>query len=60
MLIEDSTFIGMGLSIGSVPPHKDVNCVKNITFRNIDMPETGKGVYVKSNPTCEDNKTAYI
>jgi len=23
-----------------------------ITFRNISMPNTGKGVYVKSNPSC--------
>jgi hypothetical protein len=43
---------GFGASIGSVGPHADVNCVRNITFRNISMPGTGKGIYVKSNPTC--------
>ena len=57
MLIENTVLSGFGASIGSVPA--DVvsagdtpNCVRNITFRNISMPETGKGVYVKSNPDC--------
>ena len=82
MIFEDSTFTGMGASIGSVPPHNPPNCVRNITFRRIDMPKTGvprrpppapptarspprppppprsralagKGVYIKSNPSCE-------
>jgi len=62
MLIEDSLFTGFGASIGSVPPHESHNCVRNITFRNISMPQTGKGIYVKSNPSCDDagQKTAEI
>lgn len=53
MLIENMVLSGFGASIGSVPPHPDVGCVRNITFRNISMPGTGKGVYIKSNPTCQ-------
>jgi polygalacturonase len=47
MLIENMTLTGFGASIGSVTPHADVNCVRNITFRNISMPGTGKGIYIK-------------
>lgn len=52
MLLENLVLTGFGASIGSVPPHADVNCVRNITFRNVSMPGTGKGIYVKSNPMC--------
>ena len=31
MLIENLIISGMGTSIGSVSPHPDHNCVKNIT-----------------------------
>lgn len=60
MLIENMVITGMGTSIGSVPPHPNHNCVRNITFRNITMPKTGKGVYIKSNPECLPGKTAEI
>ena len=43
MLFENLILTGFGASIGSVPPHPHVNCVRNITFRNIQMPGTGKG-----------------
>ena len=43
-----------------MPPTSDHKCVKNITFRNIDMPGTGKGIYIKSNPTCEEGYTSEI
>jgi len=26
--------LGVGLSIGSVPPNSQHNCIRNITFRN--------------------------
>eukprot|EP00930_Biecheleria_cincta_P058225 TRINITY_DN44083_c0_g1_i1.p1 TRINITY_DN44083_c0_g1~~TRINITY_DN44083_c0_g1_i1.p1 ORF type:complete len:528 (-),score=79.84 TRINITY_DN44083_c0_g1_i1:162-1646(-) len=52
ILIENMVLTGFGASIGSVPPSADTNCVRNITFRNISMPKTGKGIYVKSNPSC--------
>eukprot|EP01059_Diplonema_ambulator_P035648 TRINITY_DN8493_c0_g1_i1.p1 TRINITY_DN8493_c0_g1~~TRINITY_DN8493_c0_g1_i1.p1 ORF type:complete len:453 (+),score=154.26 TRINITY_DN8493_c0_g1_i1:39-1361(+) len=60
MLFERNTLVGVGATIGSVPPHELVNCVRNITFRDIKMPGTAKGIYVKSNPTCGGNKTAII
>jgi len=60
ILLERLTLIGFGASIGSIPPNQNVACVRNITFRNIDMPDTGKGIYIKSNPSCELNKTSII
>eukprot|EP00494_Astrolonche_serrata_P002315 UN02321 len=53
MLIENSTLIGFGATIGSVPASSPPNCVHNITFRNTDMPKTGKGIYIESNPECK-------
>lgn len=51
MLIENSTvFLGVGMTVGSVPPELTCNCVKNITFRNIVMIRPLKGIYVKTNP----------
>ena len=59
MLIENMVMTGFGASIGSVPPSANHHCVRNITFRKISMPQSGKGIYVKSNPSCgiEDNRT---
>lgn len=35
ILVENITVrLGVGLSIGSVPPNENVNCIRNITFRN--------------------------
>ena len=55
MLLEHLTLRGFGASVGSVPPHAGGAhgaCVSNVTFRNVSMPHTGKGIYVKSNPSC--------
>ena len=52
LLLENLTLTGFGASIGSVSPHADVGCVRNVTFRHISMPGTGKGIYIKSNPQC--------
>jgi hypothetical protein len=60
MLIEHMVMTGVGASIGSVPPHEGHNCVRNVTFRNITMPGTTKGIYVKSNPTCGPGKSGEI
>eukprot|EP00947_MAST-08B_sp_MAST-8B-sp1_P001397 g1397.t1 len=62
IMIENTVLTGFGASIGSVPPHTNHNCVRNVTFRNITMPGTGKGVYVKSNPSCaaDGSKTSEI
>eukprot|EP01012_Entosiphon_sulcatum_P014137 TRINITY_DN19232_c0_g1_i1.p2 TRINITY_DN19232_c0_g1~~TRINITY_DN19232_c0_g1_i1.p2 ORF type:complete len:285 (-),score=45.01 TRINITY_DN19232_c0_g1_i1:196-1050(-) len=60
---ERLTLTGFGASIGSVPPRDPPNCVRNVTIRNVTMPGTGKGIYVKSNPECDaanPNKTAVI
>ncbi len=36
MLIENAIVkLGVGMSIGSVPPNANGNCIKNITFRNV-------------------------
>ena len=42
--------LGVGMSIGSVPPSLAHNCVNNITFRNIDFNYPLKAIYVKTNP----------
>eukprot|EP01064_Diplonema_japonicum_P008484 TRINITY_DN15948_c0_g2_i1.p1 TRINITY_DN15948_c0_g2~~TRINITY_DN15948_c0_g2_i1.p1 ORF type:complete len:436 (+),score=52.04 TRINITY_DN15948_c0_g2_i1:50-1357(+) len=60
MVFERNTLIGVGATIGSVPPSPHVNCVRNITFRDIKMPGTGKGIYIKSNPRCQKNYTSII
>ena len=46
---------GFGASVGSVGPGNTRPCVDRITFRNISMPYTGRGIYVKSNgDPCTD------
>ena len=41
---------GVGMSIGSVPPNDYVNCVRNVTFRQIDFTTPFKAIYIKTNP----------
>jgi polygalacturonase len=36
--------------IGSVPPHENVNCVRDVIFRRINFTLPIKAVYVKTNP----------
>ena len=43
---------GLGASIGSVPPNAAVNCVRNVTFRNIQFESPVKAIYVKVRPTA--------
>ena len=38
------------MSIGSVPPNKKINCIRNVTFRNIQFYEPLKAIYIKTNP----------
>ena len=38
------------MTIGSVPPHDNHACVKDITFRNITFDTPIKGIYIKTNP----------
>jgi hypothetical protein len=42
--------LGVGSTIGSVPPSVDVTCVRNVTFFNITAHYPIKGIYVKPNP----------
>jgi hypothetical protein len=51
---------GFGASIGSVGPIKNHNCVDNVTFRNITMPGTAKGIYIKSNGASCVNQSSQI
>lgn len=37
------------MSIGSVPPHDEINCIRNVMFRNIYFLYPIKGIYIKSN-----------
>ncbi|GMH48156.1 hypothetical protein TL16_g00231 [Triparma laevis f. inornata] len=58
MLLENMELVGFGASIGSVPPTPDRKCIDGITMRNVSMPGTGKGIYIKSNGNdCQDGKT---
>ena len=41
------------MTIGSVPPDRGCNCVRNITFRNVHVMKALKGIYVKTNPGDE-------
>lgn len=50
ILIENIEASGFGMAIGSVPPNSNFNCVNNVTMRNVTMNETGKGIYIKTNP----------
>lgn len=39
-----------GLTIGSVPPNDNINCVRNVTFRDSVMHRPLKAIYIKPNP----------
>ena len=42
--------MGIGMTIGTVPPNKHQACVRNVTFRNIVQHNPIKAIYVKTNP----------
>lgn len=51
MLIENITVrLGVGLSIGSVPPNSQHNCIRHVVFRNGYFVKPFKGIYIKTNP----------
>ena len=51
MLIERvNVTYGVGMTIGSVPPNDGVNCVRNVTFRDVDFNLPFKAIYIKTNP----------
>lgn len=43
-------YFGVGMTIGTVPPRSEVNCIRNVAFRNITFFHPFKAVYVKTNP----------
>ena len=51
ILVEDcETTYTVGMTIGSVPPNSNLACIRNVTFRNVQMHRPLKGIYVKPNP----------
>lgn len=61
VVVEDTVLTGFGASIGSVGPSTKRACVNNVTFRNIAMPNTGKGIYIKSNKApCDEGQYSQI
>ena len=44
------TYMGVGMTIGSVPPNDNYACIRNVTFRNIVQHFPLKAIYVKTNP----------
>lgn len=50
-LVENCTVrLGVGMSIGSIAPSDSVRCIRNVTFRNVEMSNPLKGIYIKTNP----------
>lgn len=45
-----TTWFGVGMTIGSVPPNKNYACIRNVTFKNMKLYTPLKSIYVKSNP----------
>jgi len=39
-----------GMAIGTVPPHNQTNCIKDVIFRNINFKLPFKAIYIKTNP----------
>lgn len=56
--VENMVLTGFGASIGSVGPHETRPCVDNVVFKNISMPGTGKGIYIKSNKSDCNGKVS--
>ncbi len=43
------------MTLGSVPPHANTNCIRDVTFRNISFDTPIKAVYIKTNPGDDGN-----
>ena len=41
---------GVGLTIGSIGASDEHSCIRNITFKDSEMYNTFKGIYMKSRP----------
>jgi hypothetical protein len=56
VLVEDVRVAnGLGMSVGSVSPHRDVNCVRNVTFRRVNFTRPFKAIYVKTETAEADD-----
>ena len=40
---------GVGMSIGSIPPNSDINCIRDVWIRNVQFKNPIKAIYVKTN-----------
>ena len=50
VVVENARVVrGVGMSIGSVPPNSDINCIRDVWFRNIEFTNPFKAIYVKTN-----------
>ena len=49
-----NVWFGVGMTIGTVVPHTEYNCVRNVTFSNHTFYHPFKAVYVKNNPGHTD------
>ena len=48
VVVENANIINsVGMSIGSVPPDPKINCIRNVTFRNINFSHPFKAIYMK-------------
>lgn len=45
-----TTWQGVGMTIGTVPPNPLTYCVRNVTFRHVHFWYPFKAVYIKTNP----------
>mmetsp|Transcript_17902 Transcript_17902/g.34219 ORF Transcript_17902/g.34219 Transcript_17902/m.34219 type:complete len:525 (-) Transcript_17902:197-1771(-) len=51
VLVEDVRVkYGVGMTVGAVPPRAEGNCVRNVTFRNVEFFRPFKAIYIKTNP----------
>lgn len=51
ILVHNCTvYFSVGMTIGSINPSSNYNCIQNVTFRDIVMKHPIKAIYVKTNP----------
>mmetsp|Transcript_31445 Transcript_31445/g.43639 ORF Transcript_31445/g.43639 Transcript_31445/m.43639 type:complete len:460 (+) Transcript_31445:384-1763(+) len=51
VLVEDAKVrFGVGMTVGTVGPSIKGNCVRNVTFRNVEFLYPFKAIYIKTNP----------
>mmetsp|Transcript_111683 Transcript_111683/g.240812 ORF Transcript_111683/g.240812 Transcript_111683/m.240812 type:complete len:467 (+) Transcript_111683:43-1443(+) len=60
LVYNNSITYSTGLTIGSVSPGDDVNCVRNVTFRDNYLFRPLKAIYIKPNPKREGDSGSGI